>query len=427
MREFQRNVVSLIAAALLSCLAVGLFNFIMDPYGINRQSAGAAGSSPKPAIYRRVKLAKAYDLRRLKPQAVVLGTSRSHLGIRMTHPGWGVPVHARYNAAFDGATTKEMYAYLLHAKSISPLRQVVLGLDFWQLGRGPAWSRPDFDPGLLFQPDNALHNAGVYGSDLALLISTDTTKESVNLLRHDGPHQPQWLAPDGQRLGDIFFHQVEPDFSKSPGDYFRNIDRQEVGFMLTKAPMPTAAAKLRPEDGDGSLTSFDYIDKIVAFCRREGIDLRIFITPSHAHQLEIASELGGWPSFERGKRELVQLLSQDAARHGGAGFPLYDFAGYSSITTETVPADRSPDEMQYYWDSSHFKDRVGDWVLVRLFGSDKPDDPPPADFGVRLVPENLDAVLEETRARQADYRRTHVGDLVFIRSLIREARGDQNR
>jgi hypothetical protein len=51
----------------------------------------------------------------IKPEAIVLGTSRSHVGLRMTHAGWRVPIGTRYNSAFDGATTKEMYAYLLHA------------------------------------------------------------------------------------------------------------------------------------------------------------------------------------------------------------------------------------------------------------------------------------------------------------------------
>src|SRR5262245_8084801 len=80
-----------------------LLNLAVDPYGSN--PFVQADNVARPAIYRRVKLAKAYDIRRIRPEAIVLGSSRSHLALRMSHPGWAVPPTARYNAAFDGATT----------------------------------------------------------------------------------------------------------------------------------------------------------------------------------------------------------------------------------------------------------------------------------------------------------------------------------
>ncbi len=104
---YARYAAMVIATAMAACAIVATFNLLVDPYGAYRL-VSTPESAVKPAVYRRVKLAKAYDLRRIKPEALVLGTSRSHLGLRMSHPGWGVPREQRYNAAFDGATTKEM-------------------------------------------------------------------------------------------------------------------------------------------------------------------------------------------------------------------------------------------------------------------------------------------------------------------------------
>lgn len=419
----QRYIVLTVAIAIISCGIVATFNLIVDPYGAYRLFDVGKTQLAKPAVYRRVKLSKAYDLRQIKPEAIVLGTSRSHVGLRMTHSGWGVPLGARYNAAFDGATPKEMYAYLLHAHSVHPLRQVVLGLDTWQLTRGAAWTRPDFDPTILFQPGKPFHNASVYAADLSLLISTDTTKASIMQLRSTAIEQPTWLAPDGQRLGEMFFREVEPDFPISPGSYFRSVDRQEVAFMLDRGT-PQLLKKTQPKDLEGPLSSFDYIEKIIAFCRDQKIDLRIYLTPVHAHQLEIIAELGGWPNLELGKRELVDILSKDAASNPGASpFPLYDFAGYSSVTTEPVPAVTSRSEMQYYWDSSHFKQRVGDWVLDRLFEFKDENDPCPDDFGNILTPATIATVLENIRGDQLAYRRERPGDVEFIRSLIKQRKG----
>jgi hypothetical protein len=423
-QNHRRMLATALATTTLVCGLTTAFNLAVDPYGSYRIFEFPK-DTPRPAIYRRVKLAKSYDIRRIKPQAIVLGTSRSHIGLRMTHEGWRTPPEARYNASFDGATTKEMYAYLLHAHAVSPLRQVVLGLDFWHLNQGPAWTQPDFQPTLLFEPDHPLHNAAVYAADLALLMSTDTTAAGVIRLRSLGEKDSEWLASDGQRIGATFFREVESNFSPSPGAYFRNIDRQEIGFMLETGPASRAPTKYRPEHSATTLTSFDYISKIVSFCREEHIDLRIFITPSHAHHLEITSALGGWRRMEQGKRDLVQLLAEDAARHPGARqFPLFDFSEYSSVTTERIPRDTSAEEMEFYWDSSHFKERVGDWVLDRLFEVVRKNDPAPPDFGVLLTAENLDKELHRIRVNQEIYRHEYPEESAFLRSLIREIKGE---
>jgi len=147
--------------------------------------------------------------------------------------------------------------------------------------------------------------------------------------------------------------------------------------------------------------------------------LRIFIAPEHAHQLEITAAIGEWASLENAKRALVELLADDAARHTGApSIPLWDFSGYSSVTTEALPASGSHAEMEFYWDSSHFKDIVGDFVLDRLFGLSHPRRPVPPDFGVRLTPATVEPALARLRAAQLAYRRSHPQDVAWIRSLV---------
>src|ERR1700745_449639 len=47
----------------------------------------------------------------------------------------------------------------------------------------PAWTRPDFDPSILFDPGNLIHNAAVYAADISVLISIDTIKASIDLVR----------------------------------------------------------------------------------------------------------------------------------------------------------------------------------------------------------------------------------------------------
>ena len=382
-RQLPAKVV-LVTAALVCAFAVS-FNLLIDPYGAWRAVTLPGLNVRKPALYHRMKLAKAYEIRQLAPEAIVLGTSRSHIALRPGHEGWAVPIGDRYNAAFDGATTKEMEAYLRHAQAVHKLRQVVLGLDTWHLSRAPASVRQDFDPSVLYANRTLWQRISVLLADLRILVSIDTLHASFATLLGQEQEARDWLAADGQRLGPVFFREVEQTFqAQGTGDYLRGVDREEAGFKLPDPPGRNVRPPPEPP-ATAALTSFDHIARIVAFCREQDIDLRLLLTPAHAHQLELAADVGEWPAIERGKRDLVDLLARDAAQHPGSrAFPLVDFSGYSVVTTETVPPSGSKAEMAFYWDSSHFKEHVGDWILDRLFGFARLADPAPPDFGVVL-------------------------------------------
>jgi hypothetical protein len=139
--------------------------------------------------------------------------------------------------------------------------------------------------------------------------------------------------------------------------------------------------------------------------------------------MEMTAAAGEWEGVEHAKRELVAYLAADAARHPGApAFPLWDFSGYSSVTTEPLPDAGSRAEMRFYWDSSHFKERVGDWVLDRVLATvSTPDAPPPADFGVLLTPDSVEAALAGIRAARDAYRARHAGEVAQIEALVADA------
>lgn len=411
-----------ISALVLLLFSIAVFNGIVDPFGMYRFIEIRGFNSHKPAVYHRVRLFKAYDIRRIKPSEIVLGTSRTHLGINPSHGGLDSGSLPSYNLAFDGATTKEMFFYLRHAHMINPIKQVVLGLDSYHPTHAPSSTRPDFDPEILLDSKSIFSYLRMLVADLKLLTSIDTLLSSITTLRSQGGGEPEWFATDGQRLGEIFFWRAEENFIRNgPRAYFEGIDKLEVGFKMEakKSFSANQVPQTTESNGVQEETSLDYIRSIIEFCRAEHIDLRIFITPEHAHQLEISSAVGEWHTIENAKRELVELLSEDAARHpGNPPIPLYDFSGYSSITTESLPKPGSRDEMKYYWDSSHFKEIVGDFVLDRLFGISRQGHFVPDDFGVRLTKDTIESALSCIRLDQAEYRRSHPADIALIRLLV---------
>ena len=129
-----------IVLAFSTLLLMGLVaggNALVDPFGMYRWLDLEGFNAAKPAIYHRVRLLKAYEVRRLRPDSVVLGSSRVHLGVRPGHPGWSKRFDRPYNLGFDGAMTKEMYHYLVHAHAAGHLRHVMLGLDSYHLSDVP--------------------------------------------------------------------------------------------------------------------------------------------------------------------------------------------------------------------------------------------------------------------------------------------------
>jgi hypothetical protein len=90
------------------------------------------------------------------------------------------------------------------------------------------------------------------------------------------------------------------------------------------------------------------------------------------------------------------------------------------VTTEALPKPDTHAEMRFYWDSSHFKEIVGDFVLDRVFGVNYPQRRVPPDFGVQLKlnPATIEPTLARVRADQLAYRRRNPDDASWIRSLV---------
>jgi len=406
------------AVLLMMLAAVAATNAALDPFGMLRWFEREGVNAYKPAIHTRVRLFKAYEVERVRPQTLVLGSSRSHVGFSCKHPAFERLPAPCYNMSFDGATTREMFEYLVHANEVRPLKAVLLGLDTYHLSDAPSATRPGFDAAVLLSPRRTAWRRTIEGN-LRLWISADALQASLDMLRRQDEREPEWFSADGQRLGAVFFRREGEEFVRvGPRGYFDSIDRLEVGFQMPPRMERTQGPELLPADPAES--SLAYVERIVDFCREHEIDLRIAITPSHAHQQEISARLGAGSAVESGKRALVRLLARKRARPDPARepVPVWDFSGYSSITTEALPSADGREEMKFYWDSSHFKAAVGDLVLDRVFLTERAGQTVPTDFGVRLTANDVDDVLSMQRQQQARYRETAAQDVQALRRLV---------
>ncbi len=395
--------------ALVTGLAFGgavAFNYAVDPYDFDI-APGRSVPPEKRETGSHGRLHKAYALMNLRPTVVALGASRTEAAIDMSHPGWAGAPGERYNASVTAANLREIRALLGLAAASATLKQVLIGLEFYSFNAFVP-NRPDFDPALMAgRPKPML---GFDPGKARYYFSMDALRSSVKTLteRHPMPH----FLLDGR----VNPEALEGAYHGSAGQRSAFLDADRESLQIYYTPPPRRVYSFTDETG---ASMFDQFREILAFARRNHVDLRLYISPAHARSSEALHLLGLDERYEEWQRTLVRILAEEAAASGGPAFPLWDFGGYSAITTEAVPADDpAGPRSAWYWESSHYRVELGNLVLDRIFDHHEPGRTMPADFGVRLSADDLDAVQRRAREGRARYRSEHAAEIAEIRAQL---------
>jgi hypothetical protein len=155
------------------------------------------------------------------------------------------------------------------------------------------------------------------------------------------------------------------------------------------------------------MTPLEHVRVILNLCRERHIEVILIIDPGHVDEQEMFDLAGKWPVLEDWKRKLTKLAADFA--NSGMHIELWDFYGYDSYSTESVPPGGQP--LRWFINPEHYTHALGDIVLSRIFaGTD-------GTFGVRLTPENIESRLKEVRAMQTAYRATQRPGAERIRNI----------
>ncbi len=390
-------------------VAIGLFagvNRLIDPFGLFDGPRIEGLNANKPEFAFHLRLAKAQAVRRVRPRAIVLGTSRGEIGIDPQHPGWGAqPV---YNLALSSANLYEAWRYLQHAQAIAPLQQVVLMLDFFMFNANENIEEGDFDERRLAVAADGQPQEGAVNDLLTAVGSIDTLFASVQTVRQQRAADLDLYRADGYR----FWKNHARAEIRRQGGQRAAFQQNEKGYFSSAYARFTFANARRDNRA--------IYRQLVQFAHRNGIDLRIAISPSHARQFETIAAKGLWPLFEDWKRMLVRVNAESAWAAGKAAFPIWDFSGYGGLTSEPVPPPSdTTSEMRWYWESSHYKKELGDLALDRIFDHRAPGRSLPDDFGILLTPEALAAHLVRVNGDRQRWRATFPADVDEIEQLMK--------
>ncbi len=400
-RKYVKNF-SLVGLILL-VLAVG-FNWLVNPYDTYGSPSIDGFNAEKPEVRTHARMIKAYAVRVVRPEAVILGSSRALWGVDPEHEGWAY--HPVYNLAIEGVNIYEMLRYFQHTENIHSLKQVLLNLDFFTFGTNIT-NNPDFNEADLSVDYNGWRTSGMGNSIIPTLFSIDTLLSSINTVRN----QESSIGNLGNGMGKV---EEMINRIKTKGGYHAYFRDTAIEYA-TRWYLPEAYNY----SVDAADSPFTYYRKILQIAYQNGIDLRIAIPPCHVRQWEVLATAGLWPKFEAWKRTLVAINEEEARLAGRTPLPLWDFGIYDELTTEPVPPlGDAQTPMRWYWDSSHYKKELGDLMLDRVFDYPEPGRVVPDDFGVLLSSQNIDSHLQKIRADRQHYRDTHPDDIAEIENVF---------
>lgn len=374
-------------------IMVGAINLYVDPDGrlraFDRPGFNQIKVNPTPESRQ----GKTIALQQCEHATIILGSSRAETGI---YPGskqfQDRPV---YNAALIGTSMREILSLGEFVVRNQTPQTIVLGLDFLTFNA----QRDTADDFM----DSVLNENQSVASIIKYALSMNTLIGS-------------WITVDWNTTGVAkrCFYNGHNDRRRVRVDHRIAFDEIQTTYM--RNPSLYKNFQLSQEH----LDSFARLAQLLV---DENIDLKIFISPMHAVHMELLDEAGLIPLFHTWKKTVTEIVANiNALSDEQEPLMLWDFSGYNSINTETVPTEGSGQQMRWYRDSAHYRVATGDLVLQTLFQTNTTATSRPEDFGVILTPTTIDEVLVRDQQRAIAYRRTAPKEVANSRTLAQNAR-----
>lgn len=393
----RHHLFHIVIATLLVLAVCVSFNRLIDPYQIWNYPRIHGINTMKPELATHERIFKTVGLARYLADTVILGTSRSDIGLNPEHHSLGKHALNLASSSQPYQETKMLFDTMIDKAHTNTF---IIGLDYF-----PSEHALPFD----FTDEN-------FDSLRAwkLMLSLSTLKDAERTVFYAGRIDPgnSWSSK-GLRL-------YSAEFVKAQNGHRSLIGKVDRGILSMNYILDQPCSKV-PFPKNVSKPQFEEIRDIFSRAHREHIKLKLFISPSHARYQEVLALSGQWQNWEAWKRLLVQLNETEAKRVNQEPFPLWDFSGYNAMLTENVPKlGDTQTMMQWYFDSSHYTPAMGDLVLDRMFYSTSPMRVVPDDFGVLLSRNNIDAHLATLRAGRQIYRQNHTDDITEIEEMARK-------
>lgn len=356
--SFRRFVLYTLSMCLTFIIfSIGL-NVLADPWSVFETPRLSGFNSIKVGLDGQSCLYKACQIRRQKPSALLLGSSRVMAGFNPDYLE-KLTGEKAYNAGFAGATFDEIFHYFQYALHMQPeLKVVVIGIDVFGFNANKT-QRPDFSK-------DRLKGSFLTFSDFGMAtLNKQALLASLSLIKAN------------------YAGEAEVTFQEN-GQYNPNMMLKDTNPILAKGDVNFLPLMFQTRDFYKDFTlshsRLDLFKQLVQTCKERNINLYVFFCPSQAIYWESLYRMGLEKHVEDLKFQLASI------------YPIWDFSTYNCVTTRSAEKDQP-----FYFECSHFKPLIGNLILDRLF-----DYPIPFQFGDVLTPETFaEQMAQAKRDRQS--------------------------
>ncbi len=294
--------------------------------------------------------AKAYAVIGARPDALVLGGSRAHMGYWTSDIGW--EARRSYNLGLNGASVYEMRRMLQHAAAIGNLKQILVTLDLESF-RTDTKGR-DLRESYLVVTSGGWRSPGWLLNLVAATFSIDAIIRAV------------YIQSAGERLYDESGNGLHAQLRiPKTAEAFRSVANRQLG---------DSAYWLHPDRYLGYAKAdswpIDEFRRLLETACGEGAAVYVAVNPVHVSLLQLMEELGSLDVRDHWRAAVFNVFDAHTRRGCNAeGF--WDFTSFAPYTEEPLPFLGETNNLPRYWvEPSHFTPALGQLVLDQAMRTD---------------------------------------------------------
>lgn len=364
----MRYVQRLLTVTVAVLTAVALMHVYLDPFGVWHSYSETAAQAPlthaKPGIDSDPRFAKPLQVMSLKPQTIIVGSSRVRDGMDPALLDGLVPAPIM-NYGTAGMRATEGARFIRHAVDVAKVKTVIWGLDFFGFND-------------LNMNEMGRDGFGILGkhprvNDFArLLIAWPTLELAGEMFKGSAITQPNG-----------FNHAP----ATPPAEILHSILRNAVGFGKVDflyGKFSSYAAHMAE------------FEQAIAYATAKGVQVYLYTSPLHGLVMEAIFQKDSQDIFLDWKKAVASVAHKYHV-------PIYDYMTYNSVTT----ADGAQ-AATYFFDGAHFTPLVSRFILGKYFPVPQvAAAPAPADFGLPLKLSTIDAQWAELLQQRKIYISAH--------------------
>lgn len=371
--------------------SIACVNWLVDPFAMYWSAQSSMFNELKSEAGTRTRVTKAYQVRDIAPEILLVGNSRIEMGLS---PNSSLFNNKKvYNQGMPGAHVVMQVDYAIDAIKTTPnIKQVFISIDFLdfllteQQLKLPLQEldhsfRVNYDFRLRsFDGENQFNEVSRLKEKMSLIFSLDALSASISTISRQNTNTSS-IDKHG-------FNTALSYISIMNSEGIKPLFTQKLKEITTKLSQPLF---LTTKTNSYISPRFKHIGRLVDLAKERNIEVTLFINPYHYSYLHTLADNQQWQNFKRWKKSAINYVTERYQDN----VTLWDFSGFSEIITEKVTIDTPKVKMKWFWEPAHYRKELGD-VMLEIMTKEHTNNK--MTFGNKLTSDNITQHLQNDQS-----------------------------